>query len=223
MGNNIFLEQTNSIKHKKSEIQQFNIDNIQYKEWVNKNFIVPIRDKNNLQCGCGFFIEDLFFTSGHVWKSINRAYININSQEFELTEDIRILCYNDDNCEGYDIAIFRFPNIKSDIEFCLESMSEGMEVESISFYDTLVESNQFYSYPIYCTAKILGIHEGNYFGIETSKSLKKGSSGSPIFSNGKVVGIITKGNNNGDDTLISEKVPLNFCYILSVKAITSLI
>ena len=193
----------------------------QYRELLQKHHITPIFCSNGTSCGCGFVVGDLFFTSGHVIANMPEPHIIIASHIIPLVKNIQVAYQNNpDDANGYDIAVFKIDGIGSDLEFCSEDIETGMRLDSISF----LETNQG-TESIFCTADVLGedMREGNYFGIETSKSLKAGCSGSPVFHNGKVAGIITKGNNNGDNTPCTEELPLNFCFVLSSKAVMSLI
>lgn len=60
---------------------------------------------------------------------------------------------------------------------------------------------------------------GNYFTAYSNINLKAGTSGSPAFYNGEVAGILCLGNNSGHDTPYNNDYPLNFCVLLSAKAI----
>lgn len=192
-----------------------------YGELLQKKHITPILCSNGTSCGCGFFVGNLFITSGHVIANMPEPHIIIASRIIPLVKKTQVAYQNNpDDANGYDIAVFKIDGIGSDLEFCSEDIETGMRLDSISF----LETNQG-TESIFCTADVLGedMREGNYFGVETSKSLKAGCSGSPVFHNGKVAGIITKGNNNGDNTPCTEELSLNFCFVLSSKAVMSLI
>ena len=53
--------------------------------------------------------------------------------------------------------------------------------------------------------------------------LKSGSSGSPVFLNGEVVGILCAGNCNDDNTPCNTEWPLSLCVFLSSKVILELL
>lgn len=193
----------------------------QYRELLQKHHITPIFCSNGTSCGCGFFVGNLFFTSGHVIANMPEPHIIIASRNIPLAKNIQVTYQNNpDDANGYDIAVFNIDGMESDLEFCSGNIETGMCLDSISFLETSQGTES-----ILCTANVLGedMREGNYYGIETSKALKAGCSGSPVFLNGKVAGIITKGNNNGDNTPCTEELPLNFCFVLSSKAIMRLI
>ena len=44
-----------------------------------------------------------------------------------------------------------------------------------------------------CNAVVNGLKDGNYYAVNTDEQLKPGSSGSPVFLNGEVVGILLLG------------------------------
>lgn len=211
-----------------TELPHAEIPNSQPNEYLRNGFIVPIFS-GGACCGNGFFVGDLFFTSGHVVANSPEPYIEIDSKRIKLVKDIRLTCHRtDDNPDSYDIAIFKIVEMRSDLAFNYGEIGTDMCFESISFN----EKSGGFTMPEYCTAKIIGDEYTNilgedfqnsiYFGIETSKSLKEGCSGSPVFLNGKVIGILTGGNNKGDGTKCNEKLPLNFCYVLTAKAIKKL-
>ena len=65
--------------------------------------------------------------------------------------------------------------------------------------------------------------DGNYYAANTDEQLKPGSSGSPVFLNGEVVGILCAGNYNNDNTPCNTEWPLNLCVFLSSKVILELL
>lgn len=209
------------ITEKSFDSRENEVLDTRYGELLQKRHIAPIFCSNGTSCGCGFFVGDLFFTSGHVIANMPEPHIIIASRIIPLVKNIQVTYQNNpDDANGYDIAVFNIDGMESDLEFCSGNIETGMCLDSISFQETNQGTES-----IFCTADVLGedMREGNYFGIETSKSLKAGCSGSPVFHNGKVAGIITKGNNNGDNTPCTEVLPLNFCFVLSSKAIMRLI
>ena len=123
-----------------------------YGELMQKHNIAPIFSSNGTSCGCGFFVGDLFFTSGHVIANMPEPHIIIASRIIPLVKNIQVAYQNNpDDANGYDIAAFKIDGMGSDLEFCSEDIETGMRLDSISF----LETNQG-TESIFCTADVLG-------------------------------------------------------------------
>ena len=128
-----------------------------------------------------------------------------------------IVFYNDENeSESYDIAVYSVPNANSPLAFSNVVPEKGDVLKSCS-WRMLGEEY------VECNAIVNGLKEGNYYAADTDKQLKPGSSGSPVFLNGEVVGILCAGNYKNVNTPCNSELPLNLCVFLSSKVILELL
>lgn len=176
-------------------------------------FVFPIFPETDYEeCGCGFFIGNLFITAGHVIVPGQKPYIVHKGAKITLSNPL-FQQFEGDNDRVPDIAIFKIDDFSSNI--CLSNQFPviGMELksESFRFPDPRI------AVPVSCTATI-SVLDDIYFGAETSVKLWGGSSGSPILIENEVIGMLVRGN-NGDN----KQRPLNFCVFLSSKSIISAI
>lgn len=181
---------------------------------MNNSLVFPIQSANYEEC-CGFFIDHYFITSGHAITDSDNPSILVNGITIPLTNPI----FFEDNrleSEGYDLAIFDIPSYNSNLELDTEDVLPGMKLKSISFKSLGTKL-------IKCDVNVCDYYEGNYFAGLTSVNLKSGSSGSPVLLDNKVVGVMTKGNNNGLDEPCNPNLPINFCLFLSAKAISKVL
>jgi hypothetical protein len=169
---------------------------------------------SNYEEGCGFFVENKFYTSGHVIEHAEKPFIEIDGKKVYLSNPYYFRY--DKEVTGYDIAIFEIPLYSGSLEWYEGEIMPGMKLLSQSYkcfgmeyVETEIE-----------TTKDL---EGNYFYGESKINLKGGSSGSPAILGNKVVGILTAGNNNGLNEPCNPKLPVNFCAFLSSTAILKLL
>lgn len=182
-----------------------------------KELVFPnVGDLNN---GCGVLVGDLFITAAHVVQE-HDFYIFIDGKSIRLRKEEAILREYKQAEDGADIAVFRIEGYKSSLEFDTSSPEKGMQLDSIS-YEHIVESKtsnesiflnntkDWYKL-IECQATIDEL-AGNFFQCKTSVILKPGSSGSPVFRNGKVFGILHGG-----------QVGTNLCVYQSSYSILSL-
>ena len=177
-------------------------------------FVKQISSDNHIY-GCGFFVGPYFLTAGHVIEDMENPSIEVDGKRIYLKDQLG--CRNDKTADGYDIAVFRIPGVVSPVELCGEDPCKGMVLESVS-YEVFEEGNRY----IECEAVVNEIREVNYFCADTTASLKKGSSGSPVFYNGKVAGMMHAGNNDGGKVK-NPLLSLNFCMFLSASAIKEFI
>lgn len=176
-------------------------------------FVLPIYPETDYdEVGCGFIVGNLFFTAGHVIKNCKHPHIVLNGVKTLLINRVFYSC-EEGNDKVSDIAIYKLENIYSDICFsCLTPML-GMKLISESYHF----SDPRIAVPVSCNATISVVEE-MYFGAETSTRLWGGSSGSPVYFEGKVMGMLIAGN-DGDN----EKRPLNFCVFLSATTILNIL
>lgn len=171
--------------------------------------IFPIQNENYVE-GCGFLIGEYFITSGHVIEKSEAPFIIIEGKKIQLSEPLFFEANLNDST-SYDLAIFSISTLRNNsLELFEGDIVEGMELTSYSY-----KRNESGYDLIKCEA-IVGSHEeGNYFSALTSMDLRSGSSGSPVLIGNKVVGIMTKGNNDDYDNPINSHLPINLCMFLS--------
>lgn len=180
------------------------------------DFILPVLNTNYVE-GCGFLIKDYFITSGHIIKNAENPSIKFLGKKINLYNPL-FYDYNEKDSNEYDLAVFSIPGAISELELYDGKIENGMRLQSISFRKLGEET-------VKCGVTVANdiFNEGNYFGALTSKNLKEGSSGSPVIIGNKVVGIMTRGNNNGMDEPCEPALPINFCIFLSSLAIKKVI
>lgn len=179
------------------------------------NSIYPIHCSNNEE-GCGFFIGHKFFTSGHVINRMDNPYIEVCGERVYLTNST-FYRSNEHDENDYDIAIFDIPSFYGRLDLFEEAITSGIVLKSISYKSTNLGKE-----PVE-TDVVIGVQKGNYFSGVSKANLKSGSSGSPVLIGNKVVGILTKGNNNDHNKPCIPELPLNFCFFLSSKAIRKIL
>lgn len=178
-----------------------------------KKYILPISSHNYYE-GCGFFIGDYFITCGHVIEHAEKPFIYISQKQIQLDKPV-FFEYSKET-SSYDLAVFHIPGINTELSLDEKIIEEGFVAHSVSFRrqgEQLVE----------CNVTIGPNSEANYISGLSEIPLKSGCSGSPILIGNQVVGMITGGNNNGDETPCNPNLPLNFCAFLSSKAICDVI
>lgn len=164
------------------------------------------------EVGCGFIVGNLFFTAGHVIKDCKHSHIFLNGVKTLLTNRV-FYSFEEGNEKVPDIAIYKLENVSSDTCFSCQTPMQGMELISESYHF----SDPRIAVPVSCKANI-SVVEDMYFGAETSTKLWGGSSGSPVYFEGKVMGMLIRGN-DGDN----EMRPLNFCVFLSAITILNIL
>ncbi|MBP3253841.1 MAG: trypsin-like peptidase domain-containing protein [Prevotella sp.] len=164
-----------------------------------KNYVFPTVD--DLNDGCGVLVGNLFVTAAHVVQE-HDFRLWVDGKEVRLKKDDSILFKYKQAEDGADIAVFRLEGFNSPLEFDTSTPQTDMLLDSIS-YEHIVEgspntdnifldeSRDCYKL-IECNATIEEL-AGNFYQCKTSVILKPGSSGSPVFHNGKVFGILHGG------------------------------
>lgn len=188
--------------------------------------------------GNGVLAGSLFITSGHVAKKCRETlHILVDGKLIQLPSPL--ICRYEEEETGFDLAVYKMDGYVSPIILSDEMPKLGTSLESISWKEVR-KARQAHSASIFdsaystpegdreapeitiCNVEVTDII-GNYFTGLSSINLKGGCSGSPVFLNGKIAGIIAAGNNNGDDTCVRNDMPLNHCVFLSSQAISQLI
>lgn len=164
--------------------------------------------------GCGFFIGSRFFTSGHVIAQADNPYIEVCGERVYLTNPI-YFGDNEIDANDYDLAVFDIPSCFGSFELYEYAIKSGIVLKSLSYKHLGTEFVE--------TDVVTGEQEGNYISGISKANLKSGSSGSPVLIGNKVVGIMTKGNNNDLDEPFNPELPLNYCVFLSSTAIRNVI
>ncbi len=164
-----------------------------------KDFVFPTVD--DLNDGCGVLVGNLFVTAAHVVQE-HDFRLRVDGKDVCLKKDDAILFKYKQAEDGADIAVFRLEGFNSPLEFDTSTPQTDMLLDSIS-YEHIVEgspntdnifldeSRDCYKL-IECNATIEEL-AGNFYQCKTSVILKPGSSGSPVFHNGKVFGILHGG------------------------------
>lgn len=184
-----------------------------------KQYVLSIISDNYNE-GCGVMVGDMFITAGHVISECENPRIRWNGKRIALINPI--VFHNDENdSEGYDIAVYSVPNANSPLVLSDVVPEKGDVLKSCSWRmlgEEYVECNT-----VECNTVVNGLKDGNYYASETDEQLKSGSSGSPVFLNGEVVGILCAGNCNDDNTPCNTEWPLSLCVFLSSKVILELL
>lgn len=164
-----------------------------------KDFVFFTHD--DLNEGCGVLVGDLFITAAHVVLE-HDFLLSINGEKICLKKEDALYLEYKESEDGADIAIFRLEGYKSNLELDTTTPQIGMTLDSISYKHIIEnktnETNIFlkeakdYYQLIECKATI-EVLEGNFYICKTTYPLKEGSSGSPVFRNGKVFGILLRG------------------------------
>ena len=163
-------------------------------------FVFPIND------GCGVLVGDLLVTAAHVVNECD-SRLFIGGKKICLRKEEALLLKYKQVEDGADVAVFRLSGYKSPIEFDDSLPEKDMLLECLSLeYNvegglrmgrvTLNKSEKPYRL-LQCQATIEEI-AGNFFQCKTSVVLKPGSSGSPVFRNGKLFGILHGGREGTD-------------------------
>lgn len=183
-----------------------------------KDFVFPTVD--DLSDGCGVLVGSLFVTAAHVVQA-HDFRLRVDGKDVCLKKDDAILFKYKQAEDGADIAVFCLEGFNSPLEFDTSTPHTDMLLDSIS-YEHIVEgspntenifldeSRDCYKL-IECKATIEAL-AGNFFQCKTSAILKPGSSGSPVFHNGKVFGILHGG-----------QLGTNHCVFQSSRSILTLL
>lgn len=181
-----------------------------------------INENGNMQEVFGVFISNLFLTSGHVIdeciKENNRPYIKVNGVVTPL-DTLRQEYYKvGKNLGEYDLAVYSITDYWSELSLAPKIPRKGDKV-----LNRCIEKKSFNEYEVVENeVEIDGSRCGLYFG-GFCDALKPGFSGSPVFQDGKVVGITSQGNKNEDGTIYKPSFRIDYCLFLSSEAIIKLL
>ena len=180
---------------------------------IEKYIFYTPNDRTNC---CGFFCGNYFITTAHQFIDGEVLTLFVGTVSYKLSKENAVFIECEHKDDSLDLAIFKFENINSPLTINdYYKPSKGDVLESISHVRIADRVTEL----LKCDVTVTAINEGNYFGVESSKLLKPGSSGSPIFLDNKVVGIVAGGNVDDDGTQYTKEHPLNFCAILKSEAI----
>lgn len=160
---------------------------------------------NDLNDGCCVLVGNLIITAGHVLSN-NVLTIIIEGTTYNLSKE-NALIYKWDgdnmNATASDIAIFNISSLSSPLELDATKPCADMTLKSISYEHGTEQTDEVdFLFGGKISNEYIRLHEcdaiitevdGNFFQCKTSIVLKPGSSGSPVFRNGKVFGILHGG------------------------------
>lgn len=149
-----------------------------------KDYVHHIYSKDDID-GCGIFVDEYFITAGHVGK--DDFYVLHEGRKIIFSKEECIFLACEPKCEDdFEIAVFHSKGIISPFRLG-RKVAIGDELECYSFRHKGGLNEVFH--PIHCLGKVNGVI-GNFFLCTMSEVLKEGSSGSPIFKENDVVGIL---------------------------------
>jgi len=169
-----------------------------------KEYVIQVCD-DNYNFGCGVLMGNFFITAGHVIKNSKNPRIEMNGKHIYLKDSI--VLHNDNEPEGFDVAVFHIPESHSPLQLSDVFPVQGDVLDSCS-WRVVAEGNEY----LECNVVVNDIKEGNYFCGDTDILLKQGSSGSPVFYEGDIIGILSRGQEG-----------TSFCAFLSSKVIKTLL
>ena len=161
-------------------------------------YIIPVFNTNYSE-GVGFFVDDYLITAGHVICDGRPFIVYDREKHFLSNEEALLLKTLDEKStfeDGLDIAVFRFNGIRSPLTLSYTRINVGVQLNSRSFFRHY--SEEF--------GDALSLEEtpghvmevmGNFFKCDLDRVLRAGSSGSPIFYNNEIAGILC-GNSRFD-------------------------
>ena len=156
--------------------------------------------------GNGIVVGDLFITAGHVANRGKSIYLNIEGDVYLLDKNSELLCLEDGVSEDglfNDCAVYKLNKRYNELNIDGYVPNVGDELQSISCKHS-VEKQSTGSVGVFGTqyndcyefhtsrATVVDII-GNFIICEMEKPLEEGRSGSPLFYNDRVVGILHGG------------------------------
>lgn len=169
-----------------------------------KDSIVPLVVGNT--DGNGVVVGDLFITAGHVANKGNSISMKIGKDFYCIDKNTVVACLEEStNAEGLfnDYAIYKLNTSYNDLCIDRSIPAIGSILKSYSykhiikhnataasdlFANTPIESHEFHI----SKATVVDV-VGNFIVCEMEEPLEEGRSGSPLFFNDKVVGILHGG------------------------------
>lgn len=170
-------------------------------------YVIPVFGE--AQCGCGFFVGNIFITAGHVALKCNLPLtIWFNGNKLRLGYDnlIKIAFSKELSSSGEcgDFAVFRFEDVNSPLVLSNALPAVGQKLCCIT-YDTIHSDTNIGGIPaifsqeerisnVVTSAIVRAETKGNFFACDTESILHEGNSGSPLIdADNKVVGILHAG------------------------------
>ena len=188
-------------------------ENICFEE--GSDFIVSIhrnREKSS-HCGCGVIVDNYLVTAGHVAveKGTNTLmhdiYVLFKDEYIDLHD--KDIVYdgrgkNDENGIHDDLIIFRF-NVRSPFVLYDGGLEIGLRLCTKTF--DIISKDKLQSFESECWVKALQSNSFsdqtkiwlNCFVVNNPSSYKEGNSGSPVFRNNNVYGIMLGGDARGNN------------------------
>lgn len=163
--------------------------------------------------GNGFVVGDLFFTAGHVAKEDESIFVKIGDDLHRLyNKDAILLLEEEKNDDGTynDCAIFKLPKkynsltldytipAKGDTLLSISCKHVVEKVESDSARIFSLANKESYSF-MSSTASVVDVI-GNFISCEMKDPLEEGRSGSPLFYNNNIIGLL-----HGDEGVDGKK------------------
>lgn len=150
--------------------------------------------------GCGCLVGHLFITAAHVVEQ-EPFLLDANGETMTLGKADAVLYQYDRTPNGADVAVFRIPGMHSTLKLDTATPEVGTMLDTISYEriserqegDTIFSQHSKEWFEIKEGLATITQVDGNFFLCDTSIILKQGASGSPVFRNGKVFGILHGG------------------------------
>lgn len=168
-----------------------------------EKYIIQISSEGPV--GNGIVIGDLFITAGHVVEGKGKIRFKIEDDSYSFTEDDALVIkydkvYPDDGMFD-DCAVFRLAKKYNDLSLYTSVPEEGDKLLSISIkHGTKPNVDGIFTYEdreflvIKTSEATVTRVIGNFIVCEMSEPLEPGRSGSPLFRDGSLVGILHGGN-----------------------------
>ena len=161
-------------------------------------YIIPVFNTNYSE-GVGFFVHDFLITAGHVVRE-GQPFIFMNGKKhfLEITDALLLRTLNEESTydDGMDIAVFFFEGMMSPLTFSRTCINVGSQLTSRSMFRHYSEDFGDELSVEETSGQVTEVM-GNFFKCDLERTLREGSSGSPIFCDNEVVGILY-GNDRND-------------------------
>lgn len=160
-------------------------------------FHTSLRDN---EIGCGCLVGHLFITAAHVIEQ-RPVQWDFNGTTITLAKEDAALYQYDRTPAGADVAVFSMPGMHSPLELDTATPEVGTPLDTISYEritepqegDTIFTRQPKERFEMREGRATITQVDGNFFLCDTSIILKQGESGSPVFRDGKVFGILHGG------------------------------
>lgn len=174
--------------------------------------------------GCGCLVGHLFITAAHVVEQ-GPFLLDANGETMTLDKADAVLYQYDRTPNGADVAVFRIPGMHSTLKLDTATPEVGTMLDTISYEriserqegDTIFSQHSKEWFETKEGQATITQVDGNFFLCSTSIILKKGSSGSPVFRDGKVFGIL-HGGREGEPVCLFQSAQ-SIAHLLQQKGI----